>query len=101
MVVEATADEALRKLSAEQILLLDVVEHMDRAVGELVIDLAKERATRQIVVYTPIGFKSQISDAWGLGGDTWQRHRSGWTPEDFRGWTIRLKSDSFFALWSP
>jgi len=30
-------------------------------------------------------------DPWGMGGTEWQRHRSGWSPEEFPegdGWTV-------------
>lgn len=99
-VFSGTAEEGLNTLKAEQILLLDVIEHMDRAVGERVVDLARKAASRQVVLYTPLGFMAQDGDAWGLGGHEWQRHRSGWTPEDFPGWTIHLRRTMFFAIWN-
>jgi hypothetical protein len=100
-VFSGTAEEALREgLQAEQVLLLDVIEHMDKDMGRRVVELAKQAAIRQVVIYTPLGFKEQQGDAWGLGGDTWQLHRSGWTPEEFDGWTIVRRSTSFFALWN-
>ena len=95
-----TAETALRALRADQILLLDVVEHMERSEAEIVIALAKEAARRQVIIYTPIGFMPQDGDTWELGGDYWQLHRSGWTPEDFPGWTIELRSKGFFAIWT-
>ncbi len=81
------------------VLMLDVIEHMPRDEGEAVIALATARA-RQVVVFTPKGFKPQEGDAWELGGEEWQRHRSGWTPDDFPGWTIEDRGDAFFAIWT-
>ena len=77
----------------ETIFLLDVIEHMPKLVGLDVIKMAHARATRQIVVFTPLGFNEQSygageKDRWGMNGGYWQTHRSGWEPEDFPGWTI-------------
>lgn len=70
------------------IYLLDVIEHMEREEGEKVLQLAKALKPLQIVVSTPVGFFAQHGDAWGMGGEHWQEHRSGWEPSDFPGWTI-------------
>jgi hypothetical protein len=102
-VFRGTAEHALAglKLKAEGVLMLDVLEHMEKDVGRRVVALAKVAATRQVVVFTPCGFVAQEGDVWGLGGDEWQRHRSGWTPEDFPGWTVLVQESGrgFFALW--
>lgn len=83
-VVGLEAHEALRRCGEyEAIYLLDVIEHMDREVGEEVLRLAAEKATRQVVVLTPDGFQPQSKDAWGMGGEHWQTHRSGWAARDF------------------
>jgi hypothetical protein len=90
-VQELTARAALmlaRIGQFEAIYLLDVIEHMTRAEGEEVLALAASLEPKQIVVSTPNGFLAQHGDAWGLGGEYWQEHRSGWTPSDFPGWTI-------------
>jgi hypothetical protein len=72
----------------EAIYLLDVIEHMSRMDGEICLKLAKKRRPKQIVVATPVGFAPQDKDAWDMGGEFWQTHRSGWLPSDFPGWTI-------------
>lgn len=106
-VLRATALEGLQGLiGADTVVMLDVIEHMDKADGQAVIELAQAKA-RQVVVFTPIGFMPQHGDAWGLGGDYWQAHRSGWEPEEFDGWTIlsdpafhrRQGYGAFFAIW--
>lgn len=99
-VYQRTACMGLSVLSAEAVLLLDVLEHMDKIVGQRVVELAMRSASRQVVVYTPNGFVKQEGDAWGLGGDEWQRHRSGWLPQDFPGWAIQCVGKGFFALWN-
>ena len=105
---EHTAAEVLKEIpfgieaaKFEQIIMLDVIEHMEKDEGsEVILDLM-EYAPKQIVIYTPYGFLQQSGDAWGLGQDYWQEHRSGWFPEDFPGWTIQRHNESFFALWTP
>jgi hypothetical protein len=92
---------AARRETFEAIYLLDVIEHMEKAEGQRVLQLAQQVATVQIVVFTPNGFKEQTRDAWGYEGHEWQTHRSGWTAEDFRGWwAITYPTpDSLFAVW--
>jgi hypothetical protein len=72
----------------DAVYLLDVIEHMPRGEGEHVLEMARRLNPRQIIVSTPNGFLAQHGDAWGLGGEHWQEHRSGWAPADFPGWTI-------------
>lgn len=99
-----TASQALRlagQCEFDVIYLLDVIEHMTREDGEKVLKLAQAREPKQIVVFTPIGFLPQEGDAWGLGGEEWQRHRSGWTQADFPGWyTETWGHQQFFAIWT-
>jgi hypothetical protein len=85
----------------EAVYLLDVIEHMEKWEGRKVLELAQRVATVQVVVYTPHGFKEQTTDAWGYGGDYWQTHRSGWTPDDFPGWAVTLLPGpgALFAVW--
>jgi len=112
-----TAEEALRPDNFEgvdAIYLLDVIEHMEKEEALRVLDLARAAAQVQVVVYTPYGFVEQTKDVWGMGGDAWQTHRSGWLPEDFHkrqeGWRTELYHDlkpgerspeGFYALWEP
>ncbi len=86
-----TALEALTQAEPgafDAIYMLDVLEHMPKYVGRRVLTLAKHLRPKQIVIATPEGFHQQDTDEWGLGGEHWQRHRSGWIPQDFPGWAI-------------
>lgn len=108
-VVQATALDALNYLkdgSVDAVYLLDVIEHMERDCGLKVIENARRVARRQVVIFTPDGFQAQDYDAWGLGGERWQTHRSGWTVDDFPGWVVHPMIDengnrSLFAVWTP
>ena len=87
---------------ADVVFFLDVIEHMEKEEGLECVRLAREKA-RQVVIYTPLGFKEQSyapgdKDAWGLNGTHWQTHRSGWEPREFPGARIIADGQSFFAL---
>ncbi len=94
----------------DTVYLLDVIEHLAKSTGESVLRWAQKVARCQVAVYTPYGFVEQTTDIWGLGGDYWQTHRSGWLPKEFpasRGWRIeylrpRLKPhpQGFYATWN-
>lgn len=95
----STAKEYLTECPpVEQIFLLDVIEHMHKNEGLEVIELMLEKATQQIVIYTPKGFMQQDEDNWGLGGDHWQKHRSGWLPGEFPDWRCSWYAKGFFAI---
>ena len=111
-VIQATAREALPAIEpADAIVMLDVIEHMEKAEGEAVLRLAREKAGK-VVVLTPLGYREQryaegARDAWGMNGTFWQTHRSGWLPEEFAGWSVfvdpvffRKKGGAFVAIWS-
>ena len=103
-VVQATAKDALKLVvpgTFEAIYMLDVIEHMERDEGLEVIQLMLAAQPKQIVIYTPNGFLEQNGpDPWGMGGESWQQHRSGWHPHDFEGWDISYFHRGFTALWT-
>jgi hypothetical protein len=85
----------------DAIYMIDVIEHMTRPHGESALRMAQALEPKQIVVFTPLGFLPQEGDAWGLGGEEWQKHRSGWSPKDFPGWAIETYMGmQFFATWT-
>ena len=70
---------------ADTICMFDVLEHLPKKEGAAALAMAKKLAD-QVVVFTTLGFQAQSGDAWGMDGDYWQEHRSGWMPEEFVGW---------------
>jgi hypothetical protein len=79
---------SMAKNSVDSIFLLDVIEHIDKDVGQLVIRECERVAREQIVIFTPLGFMEQHTekdgvDAWGLSGGSFQKHLSGWAIEEF------------------
>ncbi|HQK83275.1 MAG TPA: glycosyltransferase [Atribacter sp.] len=103
VIINATADLILSLLpdhSIDTIFLIDVIEHLEKDLGKIIIKECERVARKQIVLFTPIGFMHQEAnpegiDGWGLHGGKWQDHKSGWIPEEFDiTWDI-LACDSF------
>ena len=96
--IQGTAQDIIPRIRcADVILLLDVIEHLEKAEGLKLLDCLW-KSTKKVVVFTPIGFMQQTEDAWHLGGDVWQTHRSGWLPEEFTGWHTRTRGKMFYAI---
>jgi SAM-dependent methyltransferase len=69
--------------SFDLVLLLDVVEHLEKPEALRLMAKAEAIARRAVVVETPRGFLPQNLDILGLGGDALQTHRCGFEPEEF------------------
>jgi len=71
--------------SLDSVTLIDVIEHFEKEVAWDVLRQVEEIATKKVIVFTPRGFFQQLDvDHYGLGGESCQRHRSGWEVEDFQ-----------------
>lgn len=84
----AEALDCLADKSIDTIFLIDVIEHLSKDEGMMLLRRTEGIARKQIVLFTPLGFVAQHTleggkDAWGLNGAEWQEHKSGWLPEDF------------------
>lgn len=73
--------------SVDTVFLGDVIEHLEKDEGLDLLLKTLPLVKQQVVITTPLGFFEQSHpdgiDVWGLHGGEWQRHRSGWVPEDF------------------
>lgn len=86
-----TVLKILPEKSIDTIFLLDIIEHVEKQEALKLLKLSEKIARVQIVVFTTLGFIKQEhidgKDAWGLSGGKFQKHKSGWYPEDFgEGW---------------
>jgi hypothetical protein len=71
--------------SMDSVTLIDVIEHFEKEVAFHVLRQVEEIAAKRVIVFTPRGFFQQVEvDHYGLGGESFQRHRSGWEVEDFQ-----------------
>lgn len=93
VVIQATWQQAVELFppdSVDTVLLADVIEHLEKERGAELLAKTVRMARHQVAIFTPLGFMPQEHpdgrDAWGLGGGDWQKHRSGWLPEEFPGW---------------
>lgn len=71
--------------SFDLVLLLDIVEHVEKKEALQLIAAAEKLARVAVVIETPNGFIPQNIDIQGHGGHEWQTHRCGWTPEELQG----------------
>jgi glycosyltransferase involved in cell wall biosynthesis len=97
VVLQGTAQEItgiMPDKSVDSVFLLDVIEHLDKDDGHLLVLECQRIARRQVIIFTPLGFMPQQHtpvelDGWGLQGGEWQAHKSGWSPDDFdTSWDI-------------
>ena len=63
--------------------LIDSIEHFTKENGLAVLRKAEQLARERVVVFTPRGYFPQSVDHYGLNGDVYQTHYSGWEPADF------------------
>lgn len=74
--------------SFDSVFLIDVIEHIEKEDGVILIKELERVAKKQVLIFTPLGFMPQQyeegdTDAWGLSGTELQEHKSGWEPKDF------------------
>ncbi len=97
---------ALEKLfppgAVDLVTLIDVIEHFTPDDATELLRQAEAVARRRVVLFTPRGeFPQEGHDAFGLGGEELQRHRSTWEVEDFvqRGYRV-VVLDAFHGPWN-
>jgi hypothetical protein len=72
--------------SFDVVLMLDVVEHLEKPDAIMLIREAERIARREVVVFTPDGFCPQGPlSAWGMGENAAQSHRCGFTFDELAG----------------
>jgi hypothetical protein len=71
----------MQMISVDVVFLIDVIEHLEKEEALHLLH-ETEKYTKQIVVFTPLGFMPQEDGQWNT-------HKSGWMPEDFgTGWKV-------------
>ena len=77
--------------AVDLVTLIDVVEHFPPDDAREVLRQAESVAARRVVLFTPRGeFPQEGFDAFGLGGEEFQRHRSAWEPDDLAALGYRV-----------
>lgn len=86
-------DKLFLPKSFDLVLLLDILEHVEKEDGIKLLEMAETIAREAVIVETPKGYVPQNIDIWGWGGHEHQTHRSGWEPEELadRGYQYVLR----------
>lgn len=92
--VNASATELERLFvpaAVDLVTLIDVIEHFTPDDAHEVLRQAETVAARRVVLFTPRGeFPQDGFDAFGLGGEELQRHRSSWEPDNLAALGYRV-----------
>ncbi len=88
--------------AVELVTLIAVLEHFDRDHALDLLGQAHRIASRRVLLFTPRGwFPQESHDAFGLGGEELQRHRSSWEPEDLTSLDFRVVvMDRYHGPWN-
>jgi len=77
--------------AVDLVTMFDVLEHFERADGLELLRQAERVAARRVVLITPRGsFPQEGYDAFGLGGEDYQQHRSAWEVADLTACGYRV-----------
>jgi len=91
------------------ILLIDVIEHMEKEAGERLLEECK-RVASKIFLYTPLWWDDNAEnvenpDLWCYG-NPYDYHKSLWAKEDFKGWNLiqiipveGKEKTAYFGYW--
>ncbi len=68
--------------SFDGVMLIDFIEHLAKPVALKLLEDVERIAKKKVFVHCPAGNHPQEGDAFGLGGEEFQLHRSSWEPEE-------------------
>jgi hypothetical protein len=100
IVADATAFFPIEANSFDCILAIDFIEHLEKKVAlQLIIDF--QMAANKVVIFTPEGHYPQNQDAYGMGADHWQTHRSEWCASDLESLGFKVEVwEGFHGSWN-
>ena len=75
-----------RPRSFDIVLLIEILEHLERADGLALIKVMEQIARRQVVISTPVGEHEQHE----FDSNPWQEHRHIWEPQELRALGYRV-----------
>jgi hypothetical protein len=88
-----------RSTAFQAVLAIDFIEHLEKTVAIKLIG-EMQRVGLKVCIFVPEGHHPQDTDAYGLGGDHWQTHRSEWHKEDLEALGFKVEVwEGFHALW--
>lgn len=76
--------------SIDAVTMIDSIEHLVKDEALAVLDAIEQIARERVIIFTPRGFFPQTEDNYGMHGEQYQTHKSGWEPEEFlqRGYKV-------------
>ncbi len=83
-IIETPAERLLEMNGGERfdiVVLSDIIEHLPKRMGWDLLEKCEALTSRYIILQTPNGFVEQGPEF----GNIYQRHLSGWFPQDFAG----------------
>lgn len=85
----------------DSVLLIDVIEHLERDAAKELVARAIQAANKYVMAFIPYGVHQQDGDAWNMGGEHWQLHRTTWYESDVRSlnFTYYTVWQNFFGHW--
>jgi hypothetical protein len=77
----------IKRSSVDVVLALELIKHLEKDDGLVLLNDINEIATKQIILSTPVGWNPQSE----YDGNPWQEHKSKWDPEEFlvRGFNVK------------
>lgn len=73
-------DKNFRSDSFDCVLASDLIEHLEKDEGDLLIEKMEKLAQKKVIIFTPNGFLPQGE----LEDNSWQVHKSGWYVDEMR-----------------
>lgn len=96
--------EGLPKQNYDIILMLDIIEHLTKERGKIILEEAKQNCCREIILFTPLFWKSNVctNTRSPYFNNPWNLHRSLWSLTDFQGWERYSVENnlSFCGVWN-
>jgi SAM-dependent methyltransferase len=85
--------ELFLEKSFDVVLLLDIVEHIEKEYALELIKNCEYIARKAVIIETPSGYIPQNIDIQGHGGDEYQTHRCGWDVQELEslGYICKLR----------
>ena len=98
--IHADALDAAKMFPAKSfdgVIMIDFIEHLEKSDAISLLEMIESIARQTVLVHCPVGNHPQEGDAFGLGGEEYQKHRSQWDPKEFedRGYAVAVL-DNFF-----
>ena len=107
--LETTSLHAVIEEKFDYILMLDFIEHLEKAAGQRLIEECKQLVTKKIFLLTPLeeiwtsNEENVNNETYWCHGNKFDLHKSIWSAEEFKEWnTVSLDTleNYYFGYFS-